>query len=75
MICNGQLTTTFAASRYLSVDPRTFGRLRILKVGDVELELDGHRVVVRGTYVHLPRKEFVIFAAADGKCRSGSRLA
>jgi DNA-binding response OmpR family regulator len=60
MIRNGQLTTTYAASRYLSVDPQTFGQLRILKVGDVELELDGHRVMVRGTPVHLAHKEFVI---------------
>jgi two-component system, OmpR family, response regulator RegX3 len=46
--------------RYLSVDPRTLGRLRILRVGDVELQLDGHRLVVRGRPVHLPHKEFVI---------------
>jgi DNA-binding response OmpR family regulator len=45
---------------YLSVDPETLGRLRILRVGDVELQLDGHRLVVRGTPVHLPHKEFVI---------------
>jgi DNA-binding response OmpR family regulator len=48
------------ASRYLPVDPQTLGRLRILRVGDVELHLDGHRLLVRGTPVHLPRKEFVI---------------
>jgi len=53
-------TNTPKASRYLSIDPQTLGRLRILKVGDVELQLDGHRVVVRGTPVHLTRKEFVI---------------
>ena len=60
MIRNGQLTSTLGESRYSLVDPQTFGQLRILKIGDVELELDGHRVVVRGTPVHLPRKEFVI---------------
>jgi DNA-binding response OmpR family regulator len=60
MIRNGQLTSTHGGSCYLPVDPQTFGQLRILKIGDVELELDGHRVVVRGTPVHLPRKEFVI---------------
>ncbi|MGH3843671.1 MAG: winged helix-turn-helix domain-containing protein [Pseudonocardiaceae bacterium] len=48
------------AGRYLSVDPRTHGRLRILRVGDVELQLDGHRLIVRGKPVHLPHKEFVI---------------
>jgi DNA-binding response OmpR family regulator len=47
-------------SRYLSVDPQTLGRLRVLRVGDVELQLDGHRLVVRGTPVHLPGKEYVI---------------
>lgn len=46
--------------RYLSVDPQTLGRLRILIIGDVELQLDGHRLLVRGTPVHLPHKEFVI---------------
>jgi two-component system response regulator RegX3 len=53
-------TNTPEARRYLSVDPQTLGQLRILRVGDVELQLDGHRLVVRGTPVHLPHKEFVI---------------
>ncbi|MDQ3900093.1 MAG: winged helix-turn-helix domain-containing protein [Actinomycetota bacterium] len=53
-------TNTPEASRYLPVDPQTLGRLRILKIGDVELQLDGHRLLVRGTPVHLPHKEFVI---------------
>jgi DNA-binding response OmpR family regulator len=48
------------AGRYLSVDPQTLGRLRILRVGDVELQLDGHRLLVRGIPVHLAHKEFVI---------------
>jgi DNA-binding response OmpR family regulator len=48
------------ASRYLSVDPQTLGWLRILRVGDVDLQLDSHRLVVRGTPLHLPHKEFVI---------------
>lgn len=48
------------SSRYLTVDPQTLGRLRTLKIGDVELRLDGHQLVVRGTLVALPRKEFVI---------------
>lgn len=48
------------ASRYLPVDPQTLGRLRILRIGDVELQLDGHRLLVRGVPVHLPHKEFVI---------------
>ncbi|MGB6164122.1 MAG: response regulator transcription factor [Pseudonocardiaceae bacterium] len=53
-------TNTPETRRYLSVDPRTVGRLRVLKIGDVELQLDGYRLVVRGTPVHLPHKEFVI---------------
>ena len=48
------------ASHYLPVDPQTLGRLRILRVGDVELQLDGHRLLVRGKPVHLAHKEFVI---------------
>jgi DNA-binding response OmpR family regulator len=55
----GQANTP-EAGRYLSVDPLTLGRLRILRIGDVELQLDGHRLVVRGTPVHLAHKEFVI---------------
>jgi DNA-binding response OmpR family regulator len=47
-------------SRYLSVDPQTLGQLRILRIRDVELQLDSHRLIVRGTPVHLPHKEFVI---------------
>ena len=54
------LTNTPETGRYLSVDPQTFGRLRILRIGDVELQLDAHRLVVRGTPVHLPHKELVI---------------
>lgn len=53
-------TNTPDAGHYLPVDPQTLGRLRVLKIGDVELQLDGHRLVVRGTPVHLPHKEFVI---------------
>jgi two-component system response regulator RegX3 len=49
-----------AAGDYLPIDPQTLGRLRTLRIGDVELQLDGHRLVVRGTPVHLPHKEFVI---------------
>jgi hypothetical protein len=40
--------------------PQSLGRLRILRIGDVELQLDGHRLVVPGTPVHLPHKELVI---------------
>jgi len=48
------------ASHYFPVDPRTLGWLRILKIGDVELHLDGHRLLIRGTPICLPHKEFVI---------------
>jgi DNA-binding response OmpR family regulator len=53
-------TNTPEPGRYLSVDPQTIGRLRILRVGDVELQLDGHRLLVRRKPVHLAHKEFVI---------------
>jgi two-component system response regulator RegX3 len=46
--------------QYFSVDPQSLGSLRILRIGDVELQLDGHRLLVRGKPVHLPHKEFVI---------------
>jgi two-component system, OmpR family, response regulator RegX3 len=45
---------------YRPVAPQTLGRLRVLKIGDIELQLDGYRLLVRGTPVHLPHKEFVI---------------
>jgi DNA-binding response OmpR family regulator len=48
------------ASHYFPVDPRTLGWLRILKIGDVELHLDEHRLLIRGTPICLPHKEFVI---------------
>jgi hypothetical protein len=35
------------ASRYLFVDPGDFRQLRILRIVDVELHLDGHKLVVR----------------------------
>jgi DNA-binding response OmpR family regulator len=47
-------------SRYVAVDPATLGRLRVLRIGEVELQLDGHQLLVRETPVHLPHKEFVI---------------
>jgi DNA-binding response OmpR family regulator len=46
--------------RYMSVNPQSLGRLRILRIGEVELHVDGRRLFVGGKPVHLPRKEFVI---------------
>ncbi|PZS40281.1 MAG: hypothetical protein DLM62_03700 [Pseudonocardiales bacterium] len=57
---NRELMDTAQTSCYLPVDPRTLGLLRVLKVGDVELQLDGYRLLVRGTPIHLPHKEFLI---------------
>ena len=53
-------TDTPQTHPYSLVDPHTLGRLRVLRIGDIELELDGHQLLVRGTPVHLPHKEFVI---------------
>jgi hypothetical protein len=50
---------TAETSRYQPLDPQTLGRLRKLRIGDIELELDGHRLIVRGKPVHLPLKEFI----------------
>jgi len=60
MISRRPPTNTVQASRYVVVDPQTLGRLRTLKLGDVELDLDGYRVIVRGTPAPLPRKEFMV---------------
>jgi two-component system response regulator RegX3 len=48
------------AGRYLPIEPQTRGRLRILRIGDVELQLDSRRLIVRGSTLHLPPKEFAI---------------
>jgi DNA-binding response OmpR family regulator len=53
-------TNMLQTCRYLSVNPQSLGRLRVLRIGDVELHLDGHRLFVRGKPVHLPHKQFVI---------------
>lgn len=45
---------------FRTVEPRTRGQLRILRVGDVELDIDGHQIRVRGALVRLPHKEFLI---------------
>ncbi|NMH96393.1 winged helix-turn-helix domain-containing protein [Pseudonocardia acidicola] len=42
------------------VQPQTAGRLRVLRIGDVELQIDGHQLRVRGQVVPLPHKEFLI---------------
>lgn len=43
-----------------NLEPSTMGRLRLLKVGDVALDVDGHLLRVRGRIVHVPHKEFLI---------------
>ena len=47
---------------YLRVPPRTAGRLRLLTVGPVELDLDGKQLRVAGTVIHLALKEFELLA-------------
>lgn len=43
---------------YETVHPGTFGRLRLLTVNGIGLDLDGHRVFADGNEVVLPRKEY-----------------
>jgi DNA-binding response OmpR family regulator len=59
------VSTPFRSGRFVRrelsrVLPQTSGQLRVLAIGDVELEIDGHNLRVRGEYVHVPHKEFVI---------------
>jgi two-component system response regulator RegX3 len=57
-----------------AVLPTTKGRLRVLQVGAVELELDAHRARVHGTPVHLPEREFqVLHMLMDNAGRIVSR--
>jgi two-component system response regulator RegX3 len=44
--------------RYQTVQPATTGRLRLLRVNGVGIDLDGHRVFADGAEVALARKEF-----------------
>ena len=47
---------------YIPVAPATVGRLRLLTVGPVELNLDGMAVRVAGRQVHMAPKEFELLA-------------
>jgi DNA-binding response OmpR family regulator len=47
---------------YIPVAPATLGRLRLLTVGPVELNLDGMAVRVGGRQVHMAPKEFELLA-------------
>jgi two-component system response regulator RegX3 len=47
---------------YVAVSPQTLGRLRLLTVGPVELNLDGMAVRVAGRSVHMAPKEFELLA-------------
>jgi two-component system, OmpR family, response regulator RegX3 len=49
-------------SAYVSVAPQTLGRLRLLTVGPVELNLDGMAVRVAGKSVRMAPKEFELLA-------------
>lgn len=49
-------------SAYVSVAPQTLGRLRLLTVGPVELNLDGMAVRVAGHSVRMAPKEFELLA-------------
>ncbi len=47
---------------YVSVSPSTVGQLRLMKVGPVELNLDGMAVRISGRVVHMAPKEFQLLA-------------
>ncbi|MBS2963532.1 response regulator transcription factor [Actinocrinis puniceicyclus] len=47
---------------YVAVAPQTLGRLRLLTVGSVELNLDGMAVRIAGRGVHMAPKEFELLA-------------
>ncbi|WP_329530944.1 response regulator transcription factor [Streptomyces sp. NBC_01450] len=48
---------------YIVVPPSTQGRLRLLTVGPVELDLDGKQLSIAGTVMQIPLKEFLLLAA------------
>ncbi|WP_329531991.1 response regulator transcription factor [Streptomyces sp. NBC_01450] len=57
-------TPTAPADRgdYVVVPPSTQGRLRLLTVGPVELDLDGKQLRIAGQVTHIPMKEFQLLA-------------
>ena len=57
-----QPASTSLPQAYVSVPPSTIGRLRMLKVGPVELNLDGMAVRIAGRVVHMAPKEFELLA-------------
>jgi two-component system response regulator RegX3 len=49
-------------STYQALAPKTTGRLRVLKVGPLEANLDGKQLRIADTVVPLPLKEFELLA-------------
>lgn len=57
----GQMTMSRAAGKrppYETIHPETIGRLRLLAVNGIGIDLDGHRVFADGNEIVLPRKEY-----------------
>ena len=46
--------------QFESVEPSTAGKLRVLRIGDVELRIDSHTVRIGGHIVNLPAREFEV---------------
>lgn len=46
--------------RHPAALPASVGTLRILRLGDIELQIDAHLLRVGGTPVHLPNREFQV---------------
>jgi two-component system, OmpR family, response regulator RegX3 len=51
-----------AAADYMPVAPQTLGRLRVLTIGTIELNLDGKAARIGGQPVHMAPKEFDLLA-------------
>lgn len=47
-----------SAPTFQRLTPASLGQLRVLRLGEVELELDAQRVRVAGQRIHLPPREF-----------------
>jgi two-component system, OmpR family, response regulator RegX3 len=59
---DGTRRDTPTTGAYVSVAPSTLGHLRMLKVGPVQLNLDGMAVRINGASVHMAPKEFELLA-------------
>jgi DNA-binding response OmpR family regulator len=56
----GEHATASQPAGYTLIEPDTAGLLRLLRIGEVELDIDGRQLRIGGDLVHIPLKEFAV---------------